>query len=622
MRNVWEFGVPYVSAMVGAWLVTYLCHSTVLLLGTRLLLAPRVTDRRVADVLWKAALFGGIVTTSTALATSSRPALGRYEASAIVEARMWTHTRRAESLPAADVAREPMVRSGTRVDRFAARVPNSFSPLRYVPAVLVLLWVGYAIAVLVRVVQATTRARRELGPRRALAAEDDTRFRTVLAQMGHARAVHFTVSEALTSPVALGDTEITVPRRLVTDLSGDDQCSVVAHEVAHLVRRDPQWLLAAATVESLFFFQPLHRMARKHWQDNAEYLCDALVARRRGMALSLARALTCVAEWLDGDQALFAPALAESSTSLVGRVRALLDDPDIHRPRATRGVAIAYTSAAALSGLIVLPAAVLAIAPVTAPGSARGWGTAAFAWAEVMPRGSTIEIQGVLGDIRAERTENDTVDVHATRHGRAPTPDVHFVVARHAKGVTICAMYPSPPGAAANQCVPGAVGMLNSRVNDVEVEFAVRVPRGVLVTLTSSNGRITTGPLESVVTASSITGDIDITTSEFASAHTTSGDVRVAIGRAVWRGILELSSLSGNIRVTLPDDAHVDVRAETNTGTIESDFEIGQLRSSRLSRLKPTGSLGSSAHGVIGAPERQLAISTRVGNIQIRRQSW
>lgn len=621
MRNVWEFGVPYVSAMVGAWLVTYLCHSTVLLLGTRLLLAPRVTDRRVADVLWKAALFGGIVTTSTALATSSRPALGRYEASAIVEASMWTHALHGVSLPTANITRETMVPSGTRVDRFAARVPNSFSPLRYVPAVLVLLWVGYATAVLVRVLQATTRARRALGPRRALAAEDDTRFRTVLAQMGHTRAVHFTASETLTSPVALGDNEITVPRRLLTDLSGDDQCSVVAHEVAHLIRRDPQWLLAAATVESLFFFQPLHRMARMHWQDNAEYLCDALVARRHGMALSLARALTRVAEWLDGDRALFAPALAEPSTSLVGRVRALLDDPDIHRPRATRGVAMAYTSAAALSGLIALPFAVLTTAPVTAPGSARGWGTAAFAWAEVMPRGRTIEIQGVLGNIRAEGTESDTVEVRATRHGRAPTPDVHFAVVRHAGGVTICAVYPSPAGAAANQCVPGAVGMLNSRVNDVEVEFAIRVPRGVLVTLTSSTGRITTGPLQSVVTASSMSGDIDITTSEFASAHTNSGNVHVSMGRTAWADMLQLSSLSGNIRVTLPDDARVDVMAETKTGTIKSDFEIGQVRPSRLSRLKPTGSLGSSAHGVIGASERQLALSTLAGNIQIRRQS-
>jgi beta-lactamase regulating signal transducer with metallopeptidase domain len=398
MRNLWEFGVPYLSAMVGAWLVTYLCHSTILLLGVRLLLAPRITDRRVADVLWKAAMFGGIVTTSVALANPSRPALGKYEASAVLDARLWTQAHSAAALSVAGIVPDTAAPGIVRTDRFAARVPNAYAPLRYVPAILVVLWLGYATLVLGRVVRATSGARRALGPRQPLPGDDDARFRTVLAQMGHTRAVHFTVSEALASPVALGGNEITVPRRLLTELDVDDQRSVVAHEVAHLVRRDPQWLLGAAAVESLFFFQPLHRMARRHWQDNAEYLCDALVARRPGMALPLARALTSIAEWLDGDRALYAPALAEPSTSLVGRVRALLDDPG---RRATRAAAVRYTLAAGLIGLVVLPAAVLAIAPVVTRGTARGWGTAAFAWAEVMPQGSTIEIQGVIGGIRA-----------------------------------------------------------------------------------------------------------------------------------------------------------------------------------------------------------------------------
>ena len=95
--------------------------------------------------------------------------------------------------------------------------------------------------------------------------------------------------------------------------------------------------------------------------------------------------------------------------------------------------------------------------------------------------------------------------------------------------------------------------------------------------------------------------------------------VHVSMGRTAWGDTLRLSSMSGNIEVTLPHDARVDVAAETRTGTITSDFEIGQPRPSRLSRLKPTGSLGGRASGVIGAPERQLAISTIAGNILIRR---
>jgi beta-lactamase regulating signal transducer with metallopeptidase domain len=592
IQDAWEFGAPYTAAIIGAWLVTYLMHSTVWLLGTRLLLAPRFTDRRVADVLWKVALLGGIITATVAVAVPSHPALGRFEASAILEARMWTNAQPVGPSQVS-VAPEPVAQGGARVEQFAARVPASFSVLRYVPAVLVLLWIGYALAVLARVVRATQRARRALGLRRALAAEDDRRFRTVLAQMAYTGAVQFTVSDALTSPVALGNNEITVPRRLLTELSADDQASVVAHEVAHLMRRDPHWLLAAATVESLFFFQPLNRMARMHWQDNAEFLCDALVARRNGMGLSLARALARVAEWLDGEQPLLAPALAEPSTSLLGRVRALLDDSGTRRPRATRA------SMTAFAGLLAIPAGVFAFVPVTAPGPVRGWSTAAFSWTDMLPPGSTIEIQGVLGGIRAEQADGDSVEVRATRRGRAPVPDLHFEVVRHTGGVTICAVYPSPPGVAPNQCVPSGVGMNNSRANDVEVEFTMRVPRGVRAALTTANGRITTGALHSVVTAATFAGDIDITTSEFASAQSNSGHVRVAMGRAAWEGRLQLSSLSGNINVTLPGDARVAFVTATTTGKITSDFLIDQQR---------------------GASDRQLVLSTRTGNIMIRRR--
>jgi DUF4097 and DUF4098 domain-containing protein YvlB len=188
--------------------------------------------------------------------------------------------------------------------------------------------------------------------------------------------------------------------------------------------------------------------------------------------------------------------------------------------------------------------------------------------------------------------------------------------------VTLCAIYPLPPGSLDNQCTPGATDIRNTRANDVEVEFAVRVPRDVRLRLTTSSGSITSGPLRSIVSASTLTGDITISTSEYANAQTSSGDVHVAMRRPVWVGPLQLSSLSGNINLTLPDDARVDVYARTRTGTIKSDFEIGQPRPSRLSRLKPTGSLGGSAHGVIGAANRQLALSTIAGNIRIRRQSW
>jgi beta-lactamase regulating signal transducer with metallopeptidase domain len=106
----------------------------------------------------------------------------------------------------------------------------------------------------------------------------------VAARLGGRRVPRLTVAESAASPVVLGTSEICVPRRFLSDLTPEEQSGVLAHEVAHLVRRDPWWLLLAVTLESLFFFQPLNRLARVRLQDEAELLSDALAVRGRRAA--------------------------------------------------------------------------------------------------------------------------------------------------------------------------------------------------------------------------------------------------------------------------------------------------------------------------------------------------
>jgi Zn-dependent protease with chaperone function len=593
------FTVVYVSAVAAAWLATYWVHSTLLIVGAGMLDRLARLDRATRELVWKLAIVGGVVTATVAVASGIQPWLGRFDTAGVVEARTWGGAVTQHSIGSTEPGAE----------RFDARIPEAFTLLRYAPLVFVMLWVIYAAAVLLRVVYETARARRSLGPRKDVSGEAREVFCVVAQAMGLRRPVRFTCSERVASPMALGRSEITVPRWLLTELDAEDQRSVMAHEVAHLVRRDPMWLLAAATMESIFFFQPLNRVARMKWQEQAEYACDELVVRLQGSGLPLARALARVAESLTSDPPrLLAPTLAEETRTLLGRVRALLQGSA--PPRSPWAVRMA---------LWVLPLVVLCASPSFAPGSVRGWGAAAFHWTGVMHTGQNIEIQGVLGNIRVETAPADSVVVHATRHGRSTDPDIHFDVVRHSKGVTICAMYPTPDSVAANVCTPGAPVQYNTRANDVEIEFVVRVPRGVNVVASTATGSITTTPLQSAVQAYSLSGDIDIATSEHASAESKSGDIRVAMGRADWDGTASLATLAGNIWVTLPESSSVDVDAQTHTGTIRSDFDIGQERPSWWSRLKLRGSLGTSAHGAIGSGAHRLELSTQSGNIVIKR---
>src|SRR5262249_56677939 len=75
--------------------------------------------------------------------------------------------------------------------------------------------------------------------------------------VGHVRPVRLTTSEGLKSPVALGWTEICLPAEALLELDDRQQRSVLAHELAHLRRLDPIWLLPASLLYHPFFFHPL-----------------------------------------------------------------------------------------------------------------------------------------------------------------------------------------------------------------------------------------------------------------------------------------------------------------------------------------------------------------------------
>ncbi len=89
-----------------------------------------------------------------------------------------------------------------------------------------------------------------------------------------------------------------LPQRAAHDLPEAELRTLLAHELAHLVRGDSTWLLISRLVCSCLAFQPLNHLARREWQRAAEYLCDGwAVSRTTGTPLALARCLTEVAGW-------------------------------------------------------------------------------------------------------------------------------------------------------------------------------------------------------------------------------------------------------------------------------------------------------------------------------------
>jgi hypothetical protein len=239
--------------------------------------------------------------------------------------------------------------------------------------------------------------------------------------------------------------------------------------------------------------------------------------------------------------------------------------------------------------------------------------SAEFHWTGSIATGRTVEIKGVNGSIAAEAASGNQVEVSATKTGRRSDPaEVNVRVVEHPNGVTICAVYPSSDPGNPNTCEPGGGGHMNTRNNDVKVDFVVRVPAGVHFNGRTVNGGVEVRSLGGNVDASTVNGEVNISTAGYAQARTVNGSIKTQMGRADWPKTLGFKTVNGGIELELPADLNTKVQADTVNGQITTDFPLTVLGS--FSRHHTSGTIG-----IGGAGERELVLKTVNGTITLHR---
>jgi hypothetical protein len=234
-----------------------------------------------------------------------------------------------------------------------------------------------------------------------------------------------------------------------------------------------------------------------------------------------------------------------------------------------------------------------------------------FRWHGAIPQGHSIEIKGVNGDVRAEPSGSNEVEVVAEKRATRDNPDtVRIEVVPHAGGVTICAVYPSRDGSKPNECRPGKEGRMNTQNNDVQVRFTVRVPAGVTFVGKTVNGEVEATRLNGDVALNTVNGSVTFSTTGGGSASTVNGSIKGEMGRADWTDTLEMSTVNGSITLTLPSTLSTDVRASTVNGDINTDFPM--TVTGRVSRRK--------VEGTIGGGGRVLSVESVNGSITLKRE--
>lgn len=128
----------------------------------------------------------------------------------------------------------------------------------------------------------------------------------------------------LDSPIALAPRVVVLPSWTRDAFSDLQRKALLAHEIRHLARRDPQWralnsLLALATLA------PWGGAVLRRLEDMAEYACDAWSAGQTGAGQPLAECLAvCMERGLGRRLPASAAAMARASSPVVDRVSRLV----------------------------------------------------------------------------------------------------------------------------------------------------------------------------------------------------------------------------------------------------------------------------------------------------------
>lgn len=258
-------------------------------------------------------------------------------------------------------------------------------------------------------VQCLKRAARELRDPEWQDAKEATARR-----LGAHRAIRLLLHERVRIPMAGGlwRQVIYLPSAAI-EWSADRRDVVLAHEIAHLARRDPLRVITARLAVALYWFHPLAWIAARQSGADLEEACDAAVLALGTRPSIYARLLLEFAESIHGPAPLAALPIVQRSL-LERRLMAILRDERhtltrmrLFLPALVTAIATVSIAAAQPVGRTPAPATPVAFQPV-APAPAAARSPRSFAAVGDAPRATVARTASMASAAAAECWQPDT----------------------------------------------------------------------------------------------------------------------------------------------------------------------------------------------------------------------
>jgi beta-lactamase regulating signal transducer with metallopeptidase domain len=296
------------------------------------------------ELLWRCALFGGVLTASLQPISGVSPVAGFLTLGMPSNTSIsLPATRGDEPPPRLPKVNDINATAQTNSHREASQMGTTLlaqgsqqtsqstdrSLAKQLSGSLIALWLLGAVFNLLHLLQRLRRLHRTLCAARVIGPnERASREVSALCLSTQLDKPKLYTLHDIASPMAVVFKRIILPTWALECLDTGKLRAMLAHELAHLARRDPQWKLFVAIWRAVFWFLPLAAVAQRRLEEMAELACDASAAHRIGNARKVAECLAACAEHqMRGGSRDYplAAAMAARASPLLHRIDCLLE---------------------------------------------------------------------------------------------------------------------------------------------------------------------------------------------------------------------------------------------------------------------------------------------------------
>jgi beta-lactamase regulating signal transducer with metallopeptidase domain len=365
--------VHSLAAHTLSWLFNYLVHSSILLGCAGLAqYCGALQQRRLAELVWRLALFGGLATASLQLgiqeywqspnnnsltnAPSQIIAPNRSNLAGDSEKLLMRDERVDLTASASPVHNQTVTQLSTNTpsDKATIRLPANLQDLI---SLMVLIWLSYCALITTKIALNVQHLNRIANAMPIVSRKDLTALLTkALPKRNNAQALR--VSTIFNSPFVCPNGIICLPAWALKQENQALCHAMLQHEIRHIVRKDSAWRIAQEFIKTAFFFQVLNRAADKQLTLLAEIDCDYVAVRANGVDTFAQALVRCAEMAVSSKHPSFAIPMAKS-TSLLQRIEFILDEdimnkqtPREHnKPTSVSSLALGLIAIASLSGI-------------------------------------------------------------------------------------------------------------------------------------------------------------------------------------------------------------------------------------------------------------------------------